>query len=126
MSNSQAGILQPIPRLARYLTFSQLPEAEPRAVGRVGIELCRCASESHPAGNASGPGREPVCPVRGGSSRRDIGAGRLGMRALERLLVKYTLFLCNLFDVTPQYLEKLRRKKQRPLRPEQRHDYFEA
>jgi porphyrinogen peroxidase len=31
MSNSQAGILQPIPRLARYLTFSQLPEAEPRA-----------------------------------------------------------------------------------------------
>ena len=31
MTNSQAGILQPIPRLARYLTFSQLPEAEPRA-----------------------------------------------------------------------------------------------
>ncbi len=48
------------------------------------------------------------------------------MRALERLLVKYTLFLCNLFDVTPQYLEELRRKKQRPLRPEHRHDYFEA
>jgi putative iron-dependent peroxidase len=31
MTNAQAGILQPIPRLARYLTFSQLPEAEPRA-----------------------------------------------------------------------------------------------
>ncbi len=48
------------------------------------------------------------------------------MRALERLLVKYTLFLCNLFDVTPQHLERLRRKKQRPLRPEERYDYFEA
>ncbi len=31
MTNAQAGILQPVPRLARYLTFSQLPEAEPRA-----------------------------------------------------------------------------------------------
>jgi putative iron-dependent peroxidase len=30
MSNAQAGILQPVPRLARYLTFSQLPEADPR------------------------------------------------------------------------------------------------
>ena len=48
------------------------------------------------------------------------------MRALERFLAKYTLFLCNLFDVTPQHLEKLRHKKQRPLRPEERYDYFEA
>jgi putative iron-dependent peroxidase len=30
MSNAQAGILEPIPRLARYLTFSQLPETDPR------------------------------------------------------------------------------------------------
>jgi hypothetical protein len=48
------------------------------------------------------------------------------MRALERILVKYTLFLCNLLDVTPQHLEKLRRKRQRRVRPEERHDYFEA
>jgi len=48
------------------------------------------------------------------------------MRALERLLVKYTLFLCDLIDVTPQHLEDLRRKKQRPVRPEERNDYFEA
>ena len=48
------------------------------------------------------------------------------MRALERLLVKYTMFLCNLMDVTPQHLESLRRKKQRPVRPEERYDYFEA
>ncbi|GMQ75078.1 MAG: Dyp-type peroxidase [Gammaproteobacteria bacterium] len=31
MTNAQAGILQPVPRLARYMTFSQLPETEPRA-----------------------------------------------------------------------------------------------
>ena len=48
------------------------------------------------------------------------------MRALERFLVKYALFLCNLFDVTPEHLEKVRRKRQRPPRPEDRHDYFEA
>jgi hypothetical protein len=48
------------------------------------------------------------------------------MRALERLLVKYTMFLCNLMDVTPQHLESLRAKKKRPLRPEERYDYFEA
>jgi hypothetical protein len=48
------------------------------------------------------------------------------MRAFERLLVKYTLFLCNLFDVTPEHLEKLRRKRQRSPRPEERCDYFEA
>jgi hypothetical protein len=48
------------------------------------------------------------------------------MRALERLLVKYTMFLCNIMDVTPQHLESLRRKKERPLRPEERFDYFEA
>ena len=48
------------------------------------------------------------------------------MRALERLLIKYTLILCDLFDVTPQHLEKLRRKKQRPPRPEERYDIFEA
>ena len=48
------------------------------------------------------------------------------MRAFERLLVRYTLFLCNLLDVTPQHLEKLRRAKQRPPRPEERYDYFEA
>jgi len=48
------------------------------------------------------------------------------MRALERLLVKYTMFLCNIMDVTPQHLESLRRKKARPLRPEERFDYFEA
>lgn len=48
------------------------------------------------------------------------------MRALERLLVKFTMFLCNVFDVTPQHLEDLRSKKRRPLRPEERHDYFEA
>ena len=55
-------------------------------------------------------------------------AGHAGgsMRALERLLVKYTIFLCNLIDVTPQHLERLRRKKQRPVRPEERYDYFEA
>ncbi|NIS07137.1 MAG: hypothetical protein GWN21_18175 [Gammaproteobacteria bacterium] len=48
------------------------------------------------------------------------------MRALERLLVKYSLFLCNLFDVTPEHLEKLRRRRQRPPRPEERSDHFEA
>ena len=48
------------------------------------------------------------------------------MRALGRLLVKYTMFLCNIMDVTPQHLESLRRKKERPLRPEERFDYFEA
>ena len=48
------------------------------------------------------------------------------MRALERLLVRYTMFLCNLFDVTPQHLERLREKKKRPLRPEERYDSFEA
>lgn len=48
------------------------------------------------------------------------------MRALERLLVRYTLFLCSLFDVTPQHLEKLRMKQRPRLRPEQRYDYFEA
>ncbi|MCK5364277.1 MAG: Dyp-type peroxidase, partial [Gammaproteobacteria bacterium] len=31
MTNAQPGILEPIPRLARYLTFSQVPEADPRA-----------------------------------------------------------------------------------------------
>lgn len=48
------------------------------------------------------------------------------MRAFERLLVRYTLFLCNLLDVTPQHLEKLRQGKRRPTRPEERYDYFEA
>ncbi len=48
------------------------------------------------------------------------------MRALERLLVKFTMSLCNLFDVTPQHLEELRQKKRRPPRPEERYDYFEA
>jgi hypothetical protein len=48
------------------------------------------------------------------------------MRALERLLVKYTMFLCDLMDVTPQHLEDLRSRKQRPARPEERPDYFEA
>jgi len=48
------------------------------------------------------------------------------MRAFERLLIKYTLFLCNLFEVTPEHLEKLRRGKQRSPRPEERFDYFEA
>ncbi len=31
MTNAQPGILEPIPRLARYLTFSQLPDTDPRA-----------------------------------------------------------------------------------------------
>jgi len=31
MKNAQPGILEPIPRLARYLTFSQCLEADPRA-----------------------------------------------------------------------------------------------
>ncbi len=31
MTNAQPGILEPIPRFARYLTFSQLPETDPRA-----------------------------------------------------------------------------------------------
>lgn len=48
------------------------------------------------------------------------------MRALEKLLVKYTMMLCGLFDVTPEHLEKLRQKQRPPLRPEQRYDYFEA
>jgi hypothetical protein len=48
------------------------------------------------------------------------------MRALERLLVKFTMFLCNLLDVTPQHLEALRQKKRRPVRPEDRYDHFEA
>jgi len=48
------------------------------------------------------------------------------MRGLERLLVKYMMFLCNLMDVTPQHLESIRRKKERPLRPEERYDHFEA
>ena len=52
--------------------------------------------------------------------------GRVSMRALERLLVKYTMFLCNLMDVTPQHLEDLRCRNQRPVRPEERPDYFEA
>ena len=56
--------------------------------------------------------------------QQDMQGG--SMRALERLLVKYTIFLCNLIEVTPQHLENLRRKKQRPLRPEERYDYFEA
>lgn len=48
------------------------------------------------------------------------------MRTLERILTRYTLFLCNLLDVTPAHLERLRRKKQRPPRPEERFDHFEA
>lgn len=48
------------------------------------------------------------------------------MRALERILVRYTLFLCNLLDVTPEHLETLRRRKQRAPRPEERSDHFEA
>jgi len=48
------------------------------------------------------------------------------MRALERLLVKLTMFLCNVLDVTPDHLETLRQKKRRPLRPEERFDHFEA
>ena len=48
------------------------------------------------------------------------------MRALEKLLVKYTMFLCNLLEVTPEHLEKLRQKRRPPLRPEQRFDHFEA
>lgn len=48
------------------------------------------------------------------------------MRALERFLVRYTMFLCNLLDVTPEHLERLRRKKQPPPRPEERYDHFEA
>ncbi len=48
------------------------------------------------------------------------------MRAFERLLVRYTLFLCNLLDVTPEHLEKLRQGKRRPPRPEERYDHFEA
>ena len=31
MTDAQPGILAPVPRLARYLSFSQLPEADPRA-----------------------------------------------------------------------------------------------
>ncbi len=31
MTSAQPGILEPIPRLARYLTFSQLPDTDPRA-----------------------------------------------------------------------------------------------
>jgi len=50
----------------------------------------------------------------------------VGMRTLERLLVKFTMSLCDLFDVTPQHLEELRQKKRRPPRPEERYDYFEA
>lgn len=48
------------------------------------------------------------------------------MRALERFLIKYTMFLCNLLDVTPQHLEKLRQRKRRPVRLEERYDHFEA
>lgn len=48
------------------------------------------------------------------------------MRALERFLIKYTMFLCNLLDVTPEHLENLRRKKQRPVEPKDRFDQFEA
>jgi hypothetical protein len=48
------------------------------------------------------------------------------MRALERFLVKYTMFLCNLLDVTPDHLETLRRKRQPPVRQEERYDIFEA
>ena len=48
------------------------------------------------------------------------------MRALERVLIKFTMFLCNLLDVTPEHLERLRSKNRRPLRPEERFDYFEA
>lgn len=48
------------------------------------------------------------------------------MRAFERLLVRYTLFLCNLLDVTPQHLERLRRRQQPRPRPEERYDHFEA
>lgn len=48
------------------------------------------------------------------------------MRAIERFLVKYTMFLCNLFDVTPQHLESLRQKRRPPARLEERYDHFEA
>lgn len=48
------------------------------------------------------------------------------MRALERLLVKYALFLCRLLDVTPENLEKLRRRHHGPTRPRRRFDQFEA
>ncbi len=48
------------------------------------------------------------------------------MRALERLLVRYMMFLCNIMEVTPQHLEGIRRKNERPLRPEERYDFFEA
>jgi hypothetical protein len=52
--------------------------------------------------------------------------GESGMRALERLLVKFTMFLCNVLDVTPDHLETLRQKRRRPLRREERFDHFEA
>ena len=48
------------------------------------------------------------------------------MRALERLLVRYTLFLCGLLDVTPEHLEKLRRKRYGRPQPKRRFDQFEA
>lgn len=48
------------------------------------------------------------------------------MRALERLLVRYTLFLCGLLDVTPEHLEKLRRRAHGGTRPKRRFDQFEA
>jgi hypothetical protein len=46
--------------------------------------------------------------------------------ALERILARFTLFLCRLLDVTPEHLEKLRRKKIPPPGPSERPDYFEA
>lgn len=53
-----------------------------------------------------------------------IGEG--DMRFLERFLIKFTMFLCNVLDVTPNHLETLRQKKRRPLRLDERFDHFEA
>ena len=47
------------------------------------------------------------------------------MRAVERAFVRFTMLLCTVFEVSPQQLEKLLRKKQLPPPPEKK-DYLEA
>ncbi len=48
------------------------------------------------------------------------------MLTFERILVWFLALLCKVFDVTPKQLEKERRKRQGPPRPEDRPDVFEA
>ena len=48
------------------------------------------------------------------------------MRALERLLIAFTNWLCHVFDVTPETIEKQRPKVDRTPPPESRPDILQA